>query len=58
MIALGSAALGEDDLLQSLVMLCASAWVGSTMADPGYGQRIFVYDEAWRIISSEANWTG
>ena len=54
MIALGSAALGEDDLLQSLVMLCASAWVGSTMADPRYGQRIFVYDEAWRIISGEA----
>ena len=54
MIALGSAALGEDDLLQSLVMLCASAWVGSTMADPAYGQRIFVYDEAWRIIAGEA----
>ena len=54
MIALGSAALGEDDLLQSLVMLCASAWVGSTMADPRYGQRLFVYDEAWRIISGEA----
>lgn len=54
MIALGSAALGDDDLLQSLVMLCASAWVGSTMADPSFGQRIFVYDEAWRIISGEA----
>ena len=54
MIALGSAALGEDDLLQSLVMLCCSAWVGSTMSDPSFGQRIFVYDEAWRIISGEA----
>lgn len=54
MIALGSAALGDDDLLQSLVMLCASAWVGSTMADPSFGQRIFVYDEAWRIIGGEA----
>ena len=54
MIALGSAALGDDDLLQSLVMLCCSAWVGSTMSDPSFGQRIFVYDEAWRIISGEA----
>ena len=24
------------------------------MADPRYGQRIFVYDEAWRIIAGEA----
>jgi hypothetical protein len=54
MIALGSAALGDDDLLQSLVMLCCSAWVGSTMADPSFGQRLFVYDEAWRIIGGEA----
>jgi hypothetical protein len=54
MIALGSAALGDDDLLQSLVMLCCSAWVGSTMSDPAFGQRLFVYDEAWRIISGEA----
>lgn len=35
-------------------MLCASAWVGSTMADPRYGQRIFVYDEARRIICGTA----
>jgi hypothetical protein len=54
MIALGSAALGDDDLLQSLVMLCCSAWVGSTMSDPAFGQRLFVYDEAWRIIGGEA----
>jgi hypothetical protein len=54
MIALGSAALGDDDLLQSLVMLCCSAWVGSTMSDPSFGQRLFVYDEAWRIIGGEA----
>ena len=54
MLAVGSAALGDDDLLQSLVMLCSSAWVSASARDVRGGHVIKIYDEAWRIIGTEA----
>ncbi len=55
MIALGSAALrGGRPAPVAGDAVRAPAWIGSTMADPRYGQRIFVYDEAWRVIAGEA----
>ena len=50
MIAIGSAALGEDDRLQSLVMTCSSAWVASTYGQAEYGKRLVIYDESHRIL--------
>lgn len=41
---------GSDQLL-GLVMACASAWMEASLADPSGGQRLVVYDEAWRLIA-------
>ncbi len=54
MLAVGSAALGDDDLLQSLVMLCSSAWVSASARDVKGNHVLKIYDEAWRIIGTEA----
>lgn len=41
---------GSDQLL-GLVMACASTWMEASLADPSGGQRLVVYDEAWRLIA-------
>jgi hypothetical protein len=45
--------LGSGTLL-GLVMTCASTWMEATLADPAGGQRLVVYDEAWRLMAQPA----
>jgi hypothetical protein len=39
-----------NDTLIALAMTCASAWMEGALNDPDGGQRLVVYDEAWRLI--------
>jgi hypothetical protein len=41
-------------MLLGLVMTCASTWMEAALADPAGGQRLVVYDEAWRILTQPA----
>ncbi|HEX6394567.1 MAG TPA: hypothetical protein VFZ97_14110 [Acidimicrobiales bacterium] len=44
---------GSDTLL-GLVMTCASTWMEAVLQDPAGGQRLVVYDEAWRLMAQPA----
>jgi hypothetical protein len=44
---------GSDTLL-GLIMTCASTWMEAVLRDPAGGQRLVVYDEAWRIMAQPA----
>jgi type IV secretory pathway VirB4 component len=44
---------GSDTLL-GLVMTCASTWMEAVLRDPLGGQRLVVYDEAWRLMAQPA----
>ncbi len=35
-------------------MTCASTWMEAALADPDGGQRLVVYDEAWRLLAQPA----
>jgi hypothetical protein len=41
---------GSDTLL-GLIMTCTSAWIEAALQDPHGGQRLVVYDEAWRLLA-------
>jgi len=43
-----------NDTLVALAMTCASAWMEAAIADPDGGQRLVVYDEAWRLMKLAA----
>jgi hypothetical protein len=44
---------GSDTLL-GLIMTCASTWMEAVLRDPSGGQRLVVYDEAWRLMAQPA----
>jgi hypothetical protein len=51
MLSLDLSHISGSDQLLGLVMACASAWMEASLADPAGGQRLVVYDEAWRLLA-------
>ena len=47
---LDTSRLAGDDTAVALLMTCASAWMEAALASPDGGQRLVVYDEAWRML--------
>ena len=43
--------ISGSDTLIGLVMTCTSAWIEAALRDPNGGQRLVVYDEAWRLLA-------
>ena len=54
MLCLDLSAISGSETLVGLVMTCASTWLEAALADPGGGQRLVVYDEAWRLLAQPA----
>jgi hypothetical protein len=54
MVALDLSLISGSDTLIGLVMTCAGAWMDAALADPRGGQRLVVYDEAWRLMAQPA----
>jgi hypothetical protein len=54
MLTLDLSAISGSDILIGLVMTCASTWLEAALSDPGGGQRLVVYDEAWRLLAQPA----
>ena len=54
MLSLDLSAISGSDTLIGLTMTCASSWMEAALADPGGGQRLVVYDEAWRLLAQPA----
>jgi len=54
MLSLDLSAISASDTLIGLVMTCASTWMEAALADPAGGQRLVVYDEAWRLLAQPA----
>ncbi len=51
MLSLDLSAISGSDTLIGLVMTCASTWMEASLAEPSGGQRLVVYDEAWRLLA-------
>jgi hypothetical protein len=51
MLSLDLSHIAGSDQLLGLVMACTSAWMEASLADPNAGQRLVVYDEAWRLLA-------
>ncbi|MHB1847081.1 MAG: ATP-binding protein [Deltaproteobacteria bacterium] len=51
MLTLDLSAVSGSDTLIGLVMTCTSTWLEAALADPDGGQRMVVYDEAWRLLA-------
>ena len=51
MVSLDLSAISGSGTLLGLVMTCASTWMEATLRDPAGGQRLVVYDEAWRLMA-------
>jgi hypothetical protein len=51
MLSLDLSQISGSDTLLSLVMTCTSAWMEAALRDPDGGQRLVVYDEAWRLMA-------
>jgi len=51
MLSLDLSHISGSDQLLGLVMACTSAWMEAFLADPAGGQRLVVYDEAWRLLA-------
>jgi type IV secretory pathway VirB4 component len=51
MLSLDLSGVSGSDTLMGLVMTCASTWMEAALADPSGGQRLVVYDEAWRLLA-------
>jgi hypothetical protein len=51
MLSLDLSQIAGSDQLLGMVMACASAWIEASLADPSGGQRLVVYDEAWRLLA-------
>jgi hypothetical protein len=54
MVSVDLSGVGGNDLLLSLVMACASAWMEAALSDADGGHRWVVYDEAWRVLRHPA----
>ncbi len=50
MLTMDMSRMSGNDTLVALAMTCASAWMEAALADPDGGQRLVVYDEAWRLM--------
>ncbi len=55
--------IAGSDILIGLVMTCTASWLEASLRDPRGGQRLVVYDEAWRLLAQpsllarmQANW--
>jgi type IV secretory pathway VirB4 component len=51
MLSLDLSHISGSDQLLGLVMACTSAWMEASLAEPAGGQRLVVYDEAWRLLA-------
>ena len=51
MVSLDLSHINGSDTLIGLIMTCASTWMEASLRDPGGGQRLVVYDEAWRLMA-------
>ena len=51
MLSLDLSHISGSDQLLGLVMACTSAWMETSLADRAGGQRLVVYDEAWRLLA-------
>jgi hypothetical protein len=54
MVSLDLSHLHGSDTLLGLIMTCASTWMEAVLRDPAGGQRLVVYDEAWRLMAQPA----
>ena len=54
MLSLDLSAISGSEMLIGLVMTCASTWLEAALADTAGGQRLVVYDEAWRLLAQPA----
>ena len=54
MVSLDLSHIAGSDTLLGLVMTCASTWMEAVLRDPAGGQRLVVYDEAWRLMAQPA----
>lgn len=54
MLSLDLSRISGSDTLLGLVMTCTSAWMEAALRDPDGGQRLVVYDEAWRLMAQPA----
>ncbi|MST33754.1 ATP-binding protein [Acidimicrobiaceae bacterium USS-CC1] len=51
MLSLDLSDISGSDTLLGLVMTCTSAWLEAALRHPDGGQRLVVYDEAWRLLA-------
>ncbi|MBW3615934.1 MAG: ATP-binding protein [Actinobacteria bacterium] len=51
MVSLDLSHVSGSDTLLALVHACTSTWMEAALRDPGGGQRLVVYDEAWRLMA-------
>ena len=51
MVSLDLSQVSGSDTLLALVHACTSTWMEAALRDPGGGQRLVVYDEAWRLMA-------
>jgi hypothetical protein len=54
MVSLDLSHVSGSDTLLGLIMTCASTWMEAVLRDPSGGQRLVVYDEAWRLMAQPA----
>ncbi len=54
MLSLDLSRISGSDTLLGLIMTCTSAWMEAALRDPDGGQRLVVYDEAWRLMAQPA----
>jgi hypothetical protein len=54
MVSLDLSHVTGSDTLLGLIMTCASTWMEAVLRDPAGGQRLVVYDEAWRLMAQPA----
>ena len=54
MLNLDMSRMTGNDTLVALAMTCTSAWMEAAIADPDGGQRMVIYDEAWRLMKLTA----
>ena len=51
MVSLDLSQVSGSDTLIALVHACTSTWMEAVLRDPAGGQRLVVYDEAWRLMA-------
>jgi hypothetical protein len=51
MLSLDLSHISGSDTLIGLVMTCTASWLEAALSDPKGGQRLVVYDEAWRLLA-------